>query len=275
MPAAEIPFFEDPDYVHSDIVSFEELFELGYGRKAVGLKRPSYLHKPECPERIAKHIPDAKLIVVLRDPVERAMSAYYHYVLMGFVPVKHINEGLAEIINGRYAEEYPRSREIIEFGYYFKHLSRYLECFAREQTLIVLQEDIKKNPQGCVKEILRFLSVDENYVPHLLNSNPMRGVYSLPRLRFLTLRNPFAYTYDDDRMRLKKRKSGSVSAWGVAAAIYLLDRAVLKPIYGNPKPVLSGDLMKSLSHIYEEDSANLAELLRRNLQHWKVFSAIV
>lgn len=76
VPSGEIPFFEDPDYSQGDIESFARLFARGCHKKAVGLKRPNYLHKPECPERIHRHIPSARLIVILRDPIERAISAY-------------------------------------------------------------------------------------------------------------------------------------------------------------------------------------------------------
>lgn len=123
MPSGEIPFFKDPDYSQSDIESFERLFEKGYHKKAIGIKRPDYLHKPECPERIHRHIPSARLIAILRDPVDRAISAYYHNAKMGFAPLKHVNTGLLEVINGRHAEKYPRAAEIVEFGFYHKHLT--------------------------------------------------------------------------------------------------------------------------------------------------------
>src|SRR5690348_3927297 len=85
MPSDEIPFFEDPDYgAPGAWQEFSKLFEPGAGKRAIGLMRPNYLHKPECPARIHKHFPDAKLVVMLRDPVERAISAYNHNVLNRF-----------------------------------------------------------------------------------------------------------------------------------------------------------------------------------------------
>lgn len=266
-----ISFFEDPDYSQSDIESFERLFEKGYHKKAIGIKRPSYLHKPECPERIHRHIPSARLITILRDPVERAISAYYHNARMGFAPIKDVNKGLLEIINGTHAEKYPRAAEIIEFGFYHKHLSRYLDYFDREQMLIMLYDDIAKNSLDFLKEIFRFLGIDEEYIPQSLNSRPQAGVYSIPRVRLLTLRNPIVYTYSSDRMRLILKEEIGLLGSMIVKVINLIDSKVLCRVFPNAKPSLSQDLAEALSTIYEEDTSKLEELLGLSLAHWKVF----
>jgi hypothetical protein len=273
MPSEEIPFFEEPDYSQSDIRSLERLFEKGYHKKAIGIKRASYLHKPECPERIQRHIPSARLITILRDPVERAISAYYHNARMGFAPIKDVNKGLLEIINGRHAEKYPRATEIIEFGFYHKHLSRYLIYFGREQMLIMLYDDIKKNPLDSFKKVCRFLGIDEEYVPQSLNSRPMAGVYSVPRLRLLALQNLIVYTYSSDRMRLFPKEEIGLLGSMIVKVINLIDGKVLSHVFGNTKPNLSRDLIRALSAIYKKDTLRLEELLELSLTHWKVFHA--
>jgi hypothetical protein len=274
MPSEEITFFENPDYWQSDIESFERLFEKGCHKKAIGIKRPSYLHKPECPERIHRHIPSARLIAILRNPVERAISAYYHYIKMGFAPVKPANKGLLEIIYGEHEEQYPRATEIIEFGLYHKHLSRYLNYFDREQMLIMLYDDIKKSPLDSLKEISRFLEIDEEYVPQSLHSRPQAGVYSIPRLRLLTLRNPFMYSYSNDRMRLSAKKLGKETGLlglMIIAAITLIDNEVLSRIFANTKPDISRELAEMLSATYEEDTSKLEDLLGISLARWRVY----
>jgi len=76
MPKDEIPFFEIPDYESSSLSELEKYFK-GRKEKRFGIKRPSYIGKPEVPARISNDLPDAKLIAVLRDPVDRAVSSYY------------------------------------------------------------------------------------------------------------------------------------------------------------------------------------------------------
>lgn len=271
MPLEEIPFFEDPDYSQNDIESFQRLFAGGCEKRAIGTKRPNYLHKPECPERIAKHIPDARLILVLRDPVDRAVSAYYHFIQTGFAPVREINRGLPEIIRGQHAEHYPRAAQIIEFGFYHRQLRRYLDCFPREQMLILLYDDLRRDPVGCLKSTFRFLGVDETYRPASLSRRPNASLHSLARLRLQTLANPIRYTYSSDRMRMFARER--IGALGSAAlkAVGLMDRAVLSRVCGNTRPRLSPALRKMLSAIYREDTSKLVELLGVDLGTWKVF----
>jgi hypothetical protein len=72
MPEREVRFFRDPFYHHR-----EQLDNLLIGRDnvKVGIKHPSYLGRTEVPARIYEHNKDIKLIFILRDPVERAISS--------------------------------------------------------------------------------------------------------------------------------------------------------------------------------------------------------
>ena len=79
MPRGETPYFEDPDYHQSTPDEFLSQFPHESG-KLIGIKRPNYIGKPEAPERIETDLPDARLIAVLRDPADRAISAYFHQI---------------------------------------------------------------------------------------------------------------------------------------------------------------------------------------------------
>ena len=63
----EIPYFESSDYEDTTFEEFERLFDCASAGQIIGIKRPSYLTKPECAERIQKHLPDARIIAVLRN----------------------------------------------------------------------------------------------------------------------------------------------------------------------------------------------------------------
>lgn len=270
MPSEEIPFFEDPDYSQSDIESFKGLFKYGSYQKAIGFKRPTYLSRAEVPDRIHKHIPFARLITVLRNPIERAISAYYHYLLMGFGPIKNCNIGLLEIIRGKHTTQFPRTSEIIEFGFYYKHLIRYLECFDRERMLILLHDDIKTDALGIMKKIFRFLEIDEGYVSRLLNTRPMSTIYPVSRIRMLTLRNSIVYTYDVNRMRLFAKQKISLTGSVIVRFINFIDSKILYRALGNTKPNLSLELREALSAVYESDILKLEELLGISLSNWRL-----
>src|SRR5271166_1577090 len=88
LPENETPFFEDPYYCESDLRPLFSELRAARGYATVGIKRPNYLCTPGCADRLAKHIPRARLIAMLRNPVERAVSQYFHLVRSGRLPVE-------------------------------------------------------------------------------------------------------------------------------------------------------------------------------------------
>ena len=270
MPPKEKAIFEDPFYYQKDFNEFERLFE-NVSQKAIGIKRPNYLGKIECPERIYQYIPKAKLIVILRNPVERAISAYFHQMKSGFIPIKPVEKGLVNVINRKYDKLYPRSKEIIEFGFYYKHLMRYLHYFKKDQILAILYRDIKTNPLKTIQYIFRFLEVDDNYVPKTLKIKQNPGVYSLTRLRLLNIRHRFISIYNEDKTtRVGKRQKTRLDRL-IDKLILLVDGKLLSRLCKNSRSNLSTKLSRSLFEIYEEDITGLESFIGRKLNHWKKY----
>ena len=135
MPEHEVRHFRDPFY--PDRERLDELLQNKNGEK-VGIKHPSYLGRPEVPERIYKHNPEMKLIFVLRNPVERAISSYLHYVRHGQVPLLHPNEAFLRIVEEK--DKHPKYRDILEFGLYHKYIRMYQEHFKGDNMLILEYE---------------------------------------------------------------------------------------------------------------------------------------
>ncbi len=271
VPVGETRFFEDPDYLHSDINQLEHLFRSVSQEKAVGIKRPSYLARPECPARIYKHLPDAKLVAILRNPVERAISGYYHEMKCGFIPMKSLEAGIAKVLNGEYADSHPIAQDIVDFGFYHRHLTRYLEFFDKDQILVQLFDDLKANPLESVRQAYRFLGVDERFVPTTLTvknqTNP--GVYSLTRIRWLSLRNPVMYTYYHHRTRRHRKQLTPLNRL-ISRVIKEIDGFLLARLCDNSKPNPSADLRARLYEIYAEDIDRLEGLLGRELANWRL-----
>ncbi len=270
MPRDEVAFFQDPDYLEGSLARFEALFASVKSEKAIGIKCPDYLGRPECPERIYKHIPDAKLIVVLRDPVERAISAYYWFMQVGIIPVRPLELGMKDLIDGRYDHQFPRSREIIDYGFYYEHLMRYLKYFDRERILILLQTDLKNFPRQIVSQIYRFLEIDDGYLPKALTRQPKQSVYSLPRLKWLAIANHFFYTYrvDENNMMALHLVENKLSR----LCYYLMngvDRYFLSFVFGNFKDKLSEDIRRAFVEKYKTDVEALEKMLGQELTKWK------
>lgn len=269
MPHKEIPFFENPDYLRNDISELENLFENISSESVIGIKRPNYLGKKEVAKRIYKHMPNAKLILCLRNPLERTISSYFHQMAHGFIPVEPINYGLKKILNGDYKERFPRSREIIEFSLYYKHLKNYLKYFNRSQIKIIFFEEMKEKNLETIQSIYKYIGVNSNFIPKKYNSKQNVNVYSYKRLKVRTLVNNLMYDYNKNNTRQYKKKDISLRNKLIIAFIILFDTKLLKYLFNNKKPKLDKVIKEDLYNTYKQDIKKLEKLLSVNLENWK------
>ena len=98
MPAGETRVFEDPFFNEESLVQFRKT--IGKSAEVRGIKRPDLLPDLKSIKRLLENFPDVKLVLVLRDPVDRAISAYYHYIRYDGLPVVDHEEGFARIFSG-------------------------------------------------------------------------------------------------------------------------------------------------------------------------------
>ena len=177
--ARNIHFFE---YAYSNKISwykshfptklYKSLVESIHKRKCLMSEHSStYLHHPLIPQRVKDGIPDVKLIVSLRNPIDRAYSNYHMFVRIGtekrtfedavFSELKRI-----EIIkeNDNFQIKNPNFSNCVESNYlrhgtYVDKLENWLKSFRREQFCIVENKDLSKNPQQVLDKIFEFLNV--------------------------------------------------------------------------------------------------------------------
>lgn len=141
------------------------------GGTITGEGSPSYLCHPRAPARICKDLPNAKFIAILRDPVTRAISHYFHERRKGREPLSieqafASEEGRLEPVLRR-MEKDPnldsgvfRSFTYKYRGRYAEQLERYLALIPRERLLILRSEDFFAQPKAVVERAQRFLGVD-------------------------------------------------------------------------------------------------------------------
>lgn len=134
---------------------YERCFSSGKAARARGEISPSYFSDAAAPERLARYLPEAKILLSLRDPVERALSNHRHEVRVGHLtgPDFSFESGLQN--NPMYVEQ----------GLYATHLRNWLRHFPRTSILVILMEDIDADPRAVCRSAYRFLGVDEGYVP--------------------------------------------------------------------------------------------------------------
>lgn len=271
IPRAEVRFFEDPEYGEGNPDRLAALFRNAGQVKARGIKRPGYLARPEVAPRIRALLPQARLIAVLRDPVQRAVSGYFHLMRTGFLPIRPLETGLTAILDGA-PGEHPRSSEVLDFGFYHRHLSHYLELFDASQLLVILLDDLRAEPERTMHQVYRFIGVDDHDPSGRAGGVEVTrntGVYSPWRLRMLALANPLRYEYDAGGTRRRPRRAIRTPARLAARAIETLDRRLLAPLLERGAPRPDPRLRQRLFELYAQDIDRLESMLGRSLDAWR------
>ena len=175
----ELGFF-DSNY-HLGLNWYRSLFPTLFSKWAVkqktqfaitGEDTPFYIWNPLVAKRILKILPNIKLIVLFRNPVDRAYSNYHLAVREGSenlsfedaiqVELKNldkINDNIKQDVN-----KYAIARSYIAKGFYADQLKIWLELFRFEQLIIISTEDLESNPQKTLDNIYDFLKIPKNHV---------------------------------------------------------------------------------------------------------------
>jgi hypothetical protein len=152
----------------ADWEDYLRLFANASNESALGEASGCYLWSPTAPGRIAERIPNAKILVMLRDPADRAFSQYLHGLGNGAIRWsfrEHIQRNLRHR-SRQFCVHYP----FLEFGLYAAQLSRYLERFGRN-VWVGFHEDFKNHPIGVVQNICRFLGVAAEFSPDMAHQH--------------------------------------------------------------------------------------------------------
>ncbi len=267
LPYGETPFFQDPDYNRDDLGPLQHAVAGAAPGQLKGIKRPNYLGQPEVPARIALHFPRIRLIAVLREPVSRAVSAYFHYMASGFLPILPIEEGMPRLLDGTMDRRWAVAEAVLDYGRYATHLKRYFQYFDREQMLIILQEHLRDRPVQTMQRVYAFLDLsDALFVPKNTDQRPMATITSLPRLRLLRALSPLTTRFNVDRTR--KYRHRSLAARTLRKVIHGVDHYLLARVLPGRRPTLSPTLHQRLRDYYAEEVSQLRELVDDPLTGW-------
>ncbi|MGH2663994.1 MAG: sulfotransferase family protein [Actinomycetota bacterium] len=237
-PVKEPDFFThegaDPD-------AYLGLFEGASGEKLLGEATPWYLARPGTAERIRNVSPDAKILIMLRDPVSRAYSQY-----------------LMDVRNGRQTAELweavQKDHRLPEHGYvslgsYCEQVSRYLEVFG-DQVLVAFFEDFVRDPRGSLERVLHFLGVDPGRARNIdlgvHNSyRRLRGVWGRPAWNAYRNKRIRSVAQRLFPPRVRERAHGF--------------------IFSGKKPPMDPRAHRFLQHVYRDEAACLRRLLGRGV----------
>ena len=156
-----------------DEQSYLRLFSGSSSYRLRGEASPSYLRDSETPARVRHRSPGAKIVIILRDPVARAESAYWHAVRYGLE-----ERTLQEAIEAALAERSPTAGRYLQSGFYAEAVERWLETFP-DSVLILLFDELVADIRSEMESVFRFLEVDSTFAERL--DTGARNRSSLPR----------------------------------------------------------------------------------------------
>jgi hypothetical protein len=211
----------------------------------IGEKSASYLPHPEAPERLCRLLGGARLLVQLRNPVERAYSDYCMHYRRG-----DVGRDLERCLDPA-RTPVPR---LLEDGFYHRHLSNFLRVFPREQIKILLYDDIRSDPRPVFEDVCAYLGLD---VP------AVRAVERRVKDKETPVVPPRA-------RRLLAPLKGIVGPYRQTSAFIAARSLIARSLR---YPPLTPELRQRLASYYAADVARLAGLLGRDLSIWACGSA--
>ena len=192
---------------------YKSYFPIKSNKYLTGEASPYYIFHPKVPQRIKQHLPNTKLILMLRDPVERALSHYNMEFRKGKEDIETFNQAINieqerlegernKIISGgnSYNSFSHQTYSYLSRGKYYEQLAWWFEYFPRDQFCIIKSEDFFINPKETLKQIYDFLGIDTKYPDNLSPQNVGHYPKELDEQILEYCRNYF----QEDSIRLKE-----------------------------------------------------------------------
>lgn len=149
----ELHYFEGKE--KKDIKWYQKQFPQNVGDALIGEASPGYFWKNKCLERILRHCPKTRFILIFRDPVKRIVSEYLRRTSRG----KEKESFEKAILRANTKNAY------LNAGCYVSHLERWLRYFPESQFKILILEDLINNPEDEVNKVFTFLKLNEYKLP--------------------------------------------------------------------------------------------------------------
>lgn len=236
-----------------DLESYKALFDEAQSELIRGEASPTYLYSSCAPRKIYDLIPDAKIVVMLRNPINRAFSHYMHNIHMGLEELCTFEEAIrAE--NERIKQNWAFYWHYLRMGMYSEQLVRYFDYFSIEQIKVIIFDDFVSDPVAVVRDVCNFLCVNENFN---LDVSKKYAVSGKPYLKILT------------KLIVKPNKIKNI----LKKIIPVEHGRAIKHFHAKyflKKENIKASTRKWLERYYKNDIHKLEKLISRDLSKWLV-----
>lgn len=223
---------------------------------AIGEASPLYLQIPQAAVRIHQFIPHAKLLAVLRNPIDRTYSRFLMHSRSGLAPSKDILQTIA-LEDFQDASNPWKFPQYIRGSFYDIQLQYFLEAFPASQLRIFLYEDLQ-DPLKMLRDIFQFLEVDENFQPDIsIRHNTASTVIQNPLMRAIINITPHSL-----RCKLKYALPPPVFRWYLSRRLGNCHQEKIN------KTQCPRDAREMLRPIFHDHILRLQDMIERDLSAW-------
>lgn len=257
-------FSDGPPWLVQTDAEYEALFHGQTTEKAIGEASASYLRDPEAPKRIHRLLKDVKVIIILRNPAERAHSCWGKMFLRYGCEKLDFQHALREekvrINSAEFRENWPmnwRSYHYFHNGLYSEQVKRYFDIIGREKVMVFMFEEFAEGPAEICRQAFSFLGVD----PDVRIVFEKHNVAAVARNRTLS-----SFLAAPPSCMLRMYRFLPVPLKNAIYRIFRLAYQLnLKP---EPRPPMTKRLRSDLMEQYRDDVERLEVLLGRSLSDW-------
>ncbi|MBA3646965.1 MAG: sulfotransferase [Chitinophagales bacterium] len=227
---------------------YTQLFKNVNGEKAIGEVTNSYLYSKEAAQNIFSRFSNAKIIMMLRNPVERAFSHYLMDLRIGYERDNFMDALKKDM--ARDPKGWGISNLYVEVGMYYEQVKRYIDIFPERQRRIYIFDDFKKDPGLIVKDMFSFLGVNPNVeIDYSQKFNPS----FIPKNKMI------------GKLNSQKR----IKDWLKGILPKSVKSKFKKTLYTDKNlPAITLSEKKYLSEIFRDNVMKLSQLLNRDLSNW-------
>lgn len=248
---------------------YRDLFEDAVPGQVLGERSTTYMTSSLVPRRVHAANPDTSLIFILRDPVRRAYSNYWHLLRDG-----EATGSFEKTL--RY-----RPSVLFERGLYREQIERFLRFFPREQLLFLVFEEFVQDPTAHLERACRFIEVDPDELPDRdEDRHENRGRYPWSRrLQYLLNAGLFQGMLDGQRyldahlpaLQSEEIGYGRPAKWAHRGLTLAYKAASRLNCSRRGKPEIREETRDLLKYLYQERNAGLSEMIDKNLtESWPI-----
>ena len=281
-PDIFMPYYKEPHFFGSDLqgARFEQfrdkparylkLFRDARGAGRIGESSPWYLVSRRAADEIHAYDPAAKIIIMLRNPVDMMYSMWSQFRYSGNEQIERFDDALAAEDERRAGQRIRPAAHCItgllyrDVARYSGQVQRYFDRFGRENVLVIIFDDFRADTAAVYRSVLEFLVVDSDFSTTFDIRNPNKAV-RLAWLQQIIVESGFSLMLLKDRLTylatthsLAPYRFRTRAVEGVIAAYTRYEE----------RSPLTPDLRQRLAREFESDIDQLSALLDRDLSHW-------